>query len=414
VREDMTSWATSSAGRVVFGRGAAQRTGTIAARLGTRAFVCTDSVLMSAGVLDPVLAALRDSQVEVVLFEGGEPEVARLTVEGAAEVARTANPDLIIGVGGGSNMDLAKGVALLLAHRGELSDYYGESLVPGPTLPVIAVPTTSGTGSEVSPVAVFGDERRRLKAGVSSTHLLPVWSVVDPELTLSCPPSVTAHSGMDALSHAIEAMCAVDYRSFETDLALSRIFSGKNGYSDALATKAITLIGRSLRQAVADGSDLEAREDMMMASLLAGMSFGTAGTGLVHALQYPVGALTHTPHGLGNALLMPAVMRYNESARTAEMALIYRLLDTGAKPDTDDQAAAAEAPAAVAQLAADLGIAGGLQGIGITESDIPAIAADAITIERLVRLNPRSVTVDDLQSILIDALIPATETTRHE
>ncbi|MEI7780042.1 MAG: iron-containing alcohol dehydrogenase, partial [Actinomycetes bacterium] len=288
------------------------------------------------------------------------------------------------------------------AHGGELSDYYGESLVPGPTLPVVAIPTTAGTGSEVTPVAVFGDERRKLKAGVSSTYLLPAWAIDDPQLTLTCPPSVTAHSGLDALSHAIESLCTASYDTFAEDLELGRIFSGKNAYSDALAMKAVGLIATSLRNAVSNGHDLVAREQMMLASLLAGMAFGAAGTGVTHALQYPIGAMTKTPHGLGIALMLPAVMRFNAAVRVQELAQIARLLEPAL--DLDDAAAALEAADAVARLGTDVGVGVGLASIGITSADIAGIARDAIGIERLIRLNPRPLTVADLELILASAL----------
>jgi alcohol dehydrogenase class IV len=396
-------WATGSAGRAVFGRGAVRSAGTAAARLGPTAFVCTDARLVEAGVLTPVLDALAASAVTPVVFDGGEPEVSRATVDAAAAIARRAAPDVIIGLGGGSNIDLAKGVSMLLAHGGELDDYYGESRVPGPVLPVIAVPTTAGTGSEVSPVAVFGDPARRMKVGVSSHYLLPRWALVDPDLTVSCPPSVTAHSGMDALSHAIEALSAVSRPGTAPEGITARVFCGKNPYSDALALEAVGLVGRSLVRAFRDGSDIAAREDMMLASMLAGMAFGAAGTGLVHALQYPIGALTKTPHGLGNALLMPSVMRFNQPARTAVMAQIAARLPGRAATGGDEPASAADQ---VAGLAAAVGICGGLASLGVRPQDIGALAADAMTVTRLIQLNPRPVAVGDLESILREALHP--------
>jgi alcohol dehydrogenase class IV len=403
-RDSLRGWASSTAGRTVFGRGAAALTGDAVSSLGRRAFVCTDDVLMKLEVVDLVLRALDEAGVETVVFAGGEPEVSRSTVEAAYEIATTANPDVVVGVGGGSNLDLAKGVALLLAHGGELSDYFGESKVPGPTIPVVAVPTTAGTGSEVSPVAVFTDTRRKLKAGISSHYLVPAWAIVDPTMTALCPPSVTAHSGLDALSHAIEAICAIDHGLLEPGFGLDRVFCGRSPYSDALAQRAIELIGLFLVRAVDDGADELAREQMMLASLLAGMAFGSAGTGLVHALQYPVGAATGTAHGLGNAILMPAVMQFNSSVREQELARVYRSLTRDLEPD--DRRAADAAPAAVRQLAARLGIPDGLRAIGVRDDDLTQMAEDAMSAERLVRLNPRQATKDDLRDILAVALDP--------
>jgi alcohol dehydrogenase len=400
------AWAYSSAGRVIFGRGAVHSAGKLAARAGSTAFVCTDAVLVGAGLLDPVVTALRASGVEVVVFDGGEPEVGRTTVEEAARIARSERPDILVGLGGGSNIDLAKGVATLLAHGGDLDRYYGDSAVPGEILPVMAIPTTAGTGSEVSPVAVFGDSARRMKVGVSSTHLVPRWALVDPLLTMSCPPSVTAHSGMDALSHAIEALCAMAYSDLEPDASRLRAFCGKNPYSDTLALEAVSLVGRSLIRAYRDGSDLQAREDMMLASMFAGLAFAAAGTGLVHALQYPVGALTKTPHGLGNALLLPAVMRFNRPVRAAALAQVARRLP-GQSALLPDEEAADRAPDQVAALAAALGIRGGLATLGVGAADIASLAADAATVTRLIQLNPRPVATGDLEAVLRDALEPA-------
>ncbi|HEY5361119.1 MAG TPA: iron-containing alcohol dehydrogenase [Streptosporangiaceae bacterium] len=404
------AWAYTSAGRVIFGRGVVHSAGRLAAQAGSTAagstaLVCTDTVLVAAGLLDPVLASLSASGLEVTVFDGGEPEVGRATVEEAARMASSKRPGLLIGLGGGSNIDLAKGVATLLAHGGDLDRYYGDSAVPGEILPVMAIPTTAGTGSEVSPVAVFADDARRMKVGVSSAYLVPRWALVDPLLTVSCPPSVTAHSGMDALSHAIEALCALAYTDTEPDASRSRAFCGKNPYSDTLALEAVSLIGRSLTRAYRDGGDLQAREDMMLASMFAGLAFAAAGTGLVHALQYPIGALTKTPHGLGNALLLPAVMRFNRPARAAVLAQVGRWLP-GQSASLPDEAAADQAPGQVAALAAALGIRGGLAALGVGAADIAPLAADAATVTRLIQLNPRPVTTADLEAVLRDALEP--------
>lgn len=396
------AWAASSAGRVHFGLGTAELAGPLARIHGRRVFVCTDPVLTEHGVPTPVLASLRAAGLIVDSHLGGEPEVSRLAVEAAAAAAAKFAPDVILGIGGGSNLDMAKGVALLLAHGGRLPDYYGESRVPGPVTPIIAVPTTAGTGSEVTPVAVFSDNERALKAGVSSPFLLPVAAVVDPLLTLTCPKTVTAHSGLDALSHAIEATCAASYRTFPPDVTLGRVFTGKNPYSDSLAAAAIDLVAAHLFPAYDDGSNLVAREGMMLASLLAGLAFSAAGTGVVHALQYPLGARTHTAHGHGNALLMPAVLRFNVAERPQELAHVARTLGA-ASIEVGDDAAARLAPAAVAQLAARVGVAPGLRHIGLAWEDLPAIAQAATGIERLVRANPRLVTEADLLAILRDA-----------
>ena len=198
----------STAGRIFFGWGATTVLRDVAREFGGRVFVCTDQNMVKAGVVEIVLRELAEGKAEVKVFDGGQPEVDRHTIERAADVAQAYAPDVVIGLGGGSNLDLSKAVALLVKYPGPLSAYYGENNIPGPITPVVAVPTTAGTGSEVSPVAVVADPERAMKVGIASRALIPKWAIVDPALTVSCPASVTAHSGMDALAHAIESFCA--------------------------------------------------------------------------------------------------------------------------------------------------------------------------------------------------------------
>src|ERR1700694_3388795 len=298
-------WGFSTAGRVFFGWGAVAELRNVPREFGQRVLVCTDQNIIKAGICETVLALLDEAKAEVKVFDEGQPEVDRQTIERAAAVAQAYAPDVVIGLGGGSNLDLSKAVAILVKYPGPLSAYYGENNVPGAIAPVVAVPTTAGTGSEVSPVAVVADPERAMKIGIASRALIPKWAVVDPALTISCPASVTAHSGMDALAHAVESYCA----KVRTGVSPDAIFVGKNPVSDVLAAKAISCIAKSLATAVAHPDDRAAREEVALASLLAGMAFSSAGTAAVHALQYPVGEATHTPHGLGNAVLLPTVMR---------------------------------------------------------------------------------------------------------
>ena len=232
---------------------------------------------------------------------------------------------MVLGIGGGSCMDMAKCVAVLLRHGGSLRDYYGENKIPGPVAPVIAVPTTSGTGSEVTPVAVIADTERGTKVGISSPYLIPRAAVCDPELTLTCPPGLTAVSGADALTHAIESYTA----------AAPRGDAGPDGQECVRRQEcavrhfgllALQNIFKALRTAVKDGKNMEAREQMMLASLAAGCAFGTAGTAAAHAIQYPVGNQTHTPHGMGVALLMPYVMEFNRPNCVGAFAQIARAI----------------------------------------------------------------------------------------
>jgi alcohol dehydrogenase len=339
--------------------------------------------MVKAGVCETVVAQLAGGIADVRVFDGGQPEVDRRTIERAATVARGYAPDVVIGLGGGSNLDLSKAVAILLKYPGPLSRYYGENNVSGPIAPVVAVSTTAGTGSEVSPVAVVADPERAMKVGIASRALIPKWAIVDPALTVSCPASVTAHSGMDALAHAIESFCA----KVRTDCTPHSIFVGKNPMSDLLATKAITAIAKFLPTAVTQPDGREAREEMALASLLAGMAFSAAGTAAVHALQYPVGEATHTPHGLGNAVLLPTVMKNITPSRIPEMAFIARSLDPDLATSTDADAAP-RAAGLVEELGAKVGIPKGLRALGVKEDQLSEISRMAFTVKRLLDNSP--------------------------
>lgn len=388
----------STAGRIFFGWGAASVLRDVAREFGARVFVCTDQNMVKAGICETVVNRLAEGKAEVKVFDGGQPEVDRQTIERAAGVAQAYKPDVVVGLGGGSNLDLSKAVATLLKYPGPLSAYYGENNVPGPIAAVVAVPTTAGTGSEVSPVAVVADPERAMKVGIASRVLIPKWALVDPALTVSCPPGVTAHSGMDALAHAIESYCA----RVRPDCSPHSIFVGKNPMSDVLATKAITAIAKFLPAAVAQPNDRTARQEMALASLLAGMAFSAAGTAAVHALQYPVGEATHTPHGLGNAVLLPAVMKRITPSRIPEMAFIARCLDPGlvSKSDSDAANRAAEL---VEALGAKVGIPKGLHALGLKQEQLPQVAQMASTVKRLLDNSPVPFEEKDLLQLLRDA-----------
>ena len=293
---------------------------------------------------------------------------------------------MIVAVGGGSVMDLAKVTALLLAHGGALEDYYAVQSVPGPVVPLIALPTTAGTGSEATPVSVITDPATEMKIGVASPHLIPRHAICDPLLTLGAPPVVTAHSGIDALSHAIEAYMAA--REEPTpELVLGRPQVGKNLLSDTLALTAAGHITRNLERAVADGMDVEARTGMLYGSLLAGIAFANSGVSAAHALQFAVGALTHTSHGLGTGLLLPYVMEFNRPARGPELAELSELMG-------------GDAVTRVHELGLKIGLPASLARIGVTERDLRPMAEASISIKRLIDNNPRPLDVEALEAIL--------------
>lgn len=392
------TWGFSSAGRVLFGWGVVEELRNLGPELGGRILVCTDENLVRSGIVARVEALLREGGAEVLVWAGGKPEVDVGTIDAAVDAARDFAPEAIVGLGGGSNLDLAKCVAILLRYPGPLSGYYGEHLVPGPVVDLVAVPTTAGTGSEVSPVAVVSDPNRAMKVGIASRRIIPKWAVVDPELTVSCPPHVTAHSGADALCHAIESFCS----RIPEGRSPQSIFVGKNPIADAFAREAIQRIARALPAAVSDPSDRAAREDMALGSLLAGLAFSCAGNAAIHALQYPVGEATHTSHGLGNAVLMPAVLHAIVESRVPELAFIARSIDAGLQGAADEEAAR-QAPELVARLCEQVGIPRGLHAIGMPREKLPEMAVLAFGIRRLMDNSPVSFDQEELLNILEEA-----------
>ncbi len=399
-----TTWTFHSAGQLLFGRNSARQVSDLALRAGyRRILVVTDPVLVKAGVAERVHIPLSESGVRVEVFSEGEPEPSLRAAAACAAAGRAFRPDAVLGLGGGSNMDLAKITAVVLAHGGEARDYVGDDKVPGPVLPLLCLPTTAGTGSEVSAAAVLTDSDNHMKVGVLSNYLRPTVAVVDPLLTVSCPPKVTADSGIDALTHAIEAYTAVDNAAFPLPHGERTVYQGRHPFGDLFAEKAIALIGTYLRRAVAHGGDLEAREGMALAATLAGLAFSNVGVALVHALEYPLGGATHCSHGAGNGLLLPYVMAFNLPARRPEFAAIARLL--GEKTDGLREVEAAQrAVRAVEKLRADIGIPQRLSELGVTEAQLRPFAEKAFAVKRILRVNPRPVTLEDMEGILRSAL----------
>lgn len=398
-----TTFTFNSAGQLIFGRDACLQLGEIAGRLGaSRIFVVTDKALAKAGVVERVAAPLKQTGAQVEVFDDGLPEPPIALAETCAAEARRFQAQAILGLGGGSNMDLAKIVATILTHGGGPRAYVGDDQIPGPVLPLICVPTTAGTGSEVSGASVLTDTEKQMKVGVLSNFLRPRVALVDPLLTVSCPAKVTADSGIDALTHAIEAYTAVDNEDFPLPPGERTIYQGRHPLGDFLAERAIELIGANLRRAVANGADLAAREGMALGATLAGLAFSNVGVAVVHALEYPVGGATHCSHGAGNGLLLPFVMQFNLPARVARFARIAALLGENVA-DLDPAAAAQRAISAVERLKTDIGIPQRLRDLGVTPDQLPLFAEKAFAVKRILRVNPRPVTAQDLESILRSA-----------
>jgi alcohol dehydrogenase class IV len=378
---------------LVFGSGQRHSLGRMAAKLGTRALVVTDERLAGDTDFLAMIAQLEEAGIAVRVDHSALPDVPVASAVASAEAARDFQPDMVIAVGGGSCLDTAKCVALLLTHGGRPQDYYGEHLVPGPVMPLVAIPTTAGTGSEATPVAVLSDNERSLKVGISSPYLIPTVSICDPDLTATCPAGLTAIAGADALTHAIEAFTAIR-REPVAGIAQDRVFVGKNAFSDHFALRAIALLWDGLERACKDGTDRDAREKVMMGATLAGLAFGVAGTAAAHAVQYPVGALTHTAHGAGVACLMPYVMQWNApeiGPELAEMAAVMSL------PTAD-----AVIPA-VADLLSRIGIPATLAELGLAEDRLDWVAEQSCGIARLIQNNPRPLPESDMRRLVAAA-----------
>lgn len=404
--EAETVWEFSMADRVTFGTGAVEELGAeFEADDRRSALVVTDEGVQAAGIVDDVVSAL-PADVDFDVFADVEPDPSAAVFEAAVDFARDVDPDVVIGVGGGSSIDVAKTTSIVFEHGGEIMDYVapptGEGKpVPGEGLPTVAIPTTAGTGSETSPVSVISLPDRRLKVGISSKHQYPNLALVDPALTVSLPPGPTASSGMDALSHAIEAYTTRGYDMKERagSPAERPDYDGRTLLTDQLALQAIELIGDNLRQAVNNGSDVTARRNMSMASLLAGIAFTNAGLGATHAIAYPVAGEHHTPHGVTIATLLPEVMRFNATSAFERYGEIAELLGENVEGLSRDERAE-RAAEAVDKLSADVGIPDGVSELGVTEDEIPDLAADTMEVQRLLAGNPRRIDQDDVEGIL--------------
>jgi alcohol dehydrogenase class IV len=394
-----TTWDFASSECLTFGWGASVLLDSRLARFDRRrVMVITDKRLVSAGLVHHVTANI-SSKRAVEIFDGGEPEPSMEVAEAAIKQAEKFEPDCFVAIGGGSNMDVAKLTALLYTHGGPPQQYIGFDKVPGPVAFLICIPTTAGTGSEVSHAAVLGDPVSGIKSGVLSPLLRPAIALVDPELTLGCPAKVTADSGIDALTHAIETYLATNFDALSAKPDELVPFQGKNPLADLLAERAIGLIAANLRTAVKEPGNRSAREAMALAATIAGLAFSNGAVAAVHALEYPLGALYHCSHGAGNGLMLPHVMRHNFPARMGELARIATMMDVNTEKMSIEEAASA-AIDAVTSIRDDIGVPRTLRDLNAKRDDIPAIAEKAFTIKRLMGTTPVAPTTENLQKML--------------
>ncbi len=396
-------WSFFSAQQFVFGRNALPHIGSMVVNRGLkRVLVVTDENLDSLGYSERVREPLSRNGVEVVVFRGGEAEPSIAAAEQGFEFAKAENVDSVIGLGGGSNMDLAKILATLLQHGGHPRDYFHFDRIPGPVLPLICIPTTAGTGSEVSHAAVLTDHDTGLKMSTLSPHLRPSLALVDPALTDACPKQVTADSGIDALTHAVEGFTALDSASVSVPNDQAIPYAGSNPMGDLMAERAIRLVGEHLETAVLEPGNQAARDGMALAASLAGLAFSNCAVAVVHALEYPMGVELHCSHGAGIGLLLPYVMEYNREFAAPKLAKVFEWLGGNPSGLSEDEAAR-EAIKKVVDLRQVIGIPDRIRDIGGSRVQLPEFASKAFSIKRLMDLNARPPSEAGLLEILESA-----------
>lgn len=370
-------------GRIVMGAGSLDTIGDeVKALGGTRILVVTDPGLASTGIVDRLEKRLSDGGLNSARYDRVEPDPRLEIVDEATAMAKSEGVDVIIGIGGGSPLDIAKTTAILTTNGGSLKDFVGIDQVPKPGLDTILIPTTAGTGSEVTPIAILTDEQEKLKKGIVSPFLFPKTAILDPELTLGLPPAITASTGMDALIHAIEA------------------YTSKNAtpMTDLFALRAMELLFDNIRTVYANGENLDARTAMLEGSTLAGMAFANAGVTAVHAFAYPIGAEFHIPHGVANSIMLAPVMEFNMLGNLQKFADIADVCGeaTGGMPP---RRAAQLAVDAIRLLSKDLDVPMSLGAYGIKEAHIPDLAAGVMKVTRLLANNPRVLKQEDAETI---------------
>jgi alcohol dehydrogenase class IV len=379
----------STVPHIVSEPGAAQRIGALAAQHfpgARRALIVTDRGFLQTGLVEAPAASLRAAGLSVEIYADVVADPPEAVVLQAAAAARDSGIDLVVGLGGGSSMDVAKLIAVLAGSEQPLQTMYGIGNVKGGRLPLIQAPTTAGTGSEVTPIAIV-TTGATTKMGVVAPQLYADIAVLDAELTLGLPPKVTAATGIDAMVHAIEA--------YTTKLK-------KNPLSDMLARQALALLANNLVAACEDGRNLAVRQSMLLGSMLAGQAFANAPCAAVHALAYPIGGIFHVPHGLSNALVLPHVLRFNAPAAAPLYAELAAIIAPEARGS--DEARSDAMITAMEQLAERAGIETRLSQVGIAESDLDRLADDAMLQTRLLTNNPRDVTRADAHAIYASAL----------
>jgi len=370
--------------RIVSGFGSLETLGDEIKRLkGTKVLIITDPGIKSAGLVELVAGVLDRAKTDYHFFTEVEPDPKIEVVFSSLAAAKNFGPDLIVGLGGGSSLDISKVTSVMMTNAGPIEKYFGMELVPEPGIPLILIPTTAGTGSEMTSICVLSDTAHKVKKGIVSEHMFARTALLDPQLTLGLPPHITAMTGMDALVHAIESYTGVRATIF----------------TDTLNLQAICLVATNLRKAYAHGENREARENMLHASCLAGMAFSNTQNGLDHALALAIGGKFHLPHGLLTAFILPWVMEYNLLADPEKFIQIARAF--GETPDGLPEVEGARLSVrAIKSLLDDLGISYKLSDYGVPQEEIPAIAKATIGAVRLISNNPRKVLEKEVIKLL--------------
>jgi alcohol dehydrogenase class IV len=377
----MTPFTFNTTAQIIFRLGASAEMGALVQdRLGERVLFVTDPGLLKLGLCDPALQSLAASRVEIVVFDRVEADPSLATVLAATEEARAKNVTSVVGFGGGSSLDVAKVVALLCGSGEDVDAVWGVGKAKGPRLPLVLVPTTSGTGSEVTPVSIItvGDNEKR---GVSSPIILPDVAILDADLTLGLPPHITAATGIDAMVHAIEAYTSLN--------------ANNNPLSKMLTRQALQLLGANIEKAVFNGTDRQARGAMLLGSMLAGQAFANSPVAAVHALAYPIGGTFHVPHGLSNALVLPHVMQFNAQNACSDYAEIAADAFPDIKAEWDEEKRCDAFIERLSALSVKLGLPSRLREVGIEEVHLHTMARDAMKQTRLLVNNPREMSEAD-------------------
>jgi alcohol dehydrogenase class IV len=379
----MKSFTFQAPSNILFEPGAVRKIADLVSQYGaSRILLVTDKGVRSAGLTKDAEAGLAAARISVTVFEDVLADPPSHVIESAAALCREQQIELVLSIGGGSALDTAKLVAYLAKSPELLDDIYGVGLAKSSRLPLLLAPTTAGTGSEVTPIAIVTTPTTE-KKGVVSPRLIPDWAILDPELTLGLPAHVTAATGIDAMVHAIEAYT-------------SKV--KKNPMSDQLARQALALLAANIRRVCQDGRDLEARSQMLLGSMLAGMAFANAPVAAVHALAYPIGAIFHVPHGLSNALVLPHVLEFNLSAAEALYAELAEVVKPGLRVTSQRDRACAFIDELIS-ISRDCAVPTSLSAVGIGQDDLKKLAEDAMKQTRLLINNPRPLTLNDAYAI---------------